>query len=251
MALPAAIPLAVQLAPAAAAVVGTVFNWLSGKSQANAQKAYNNLTADLHNKWLATRDTQVKGILDELKARGQDLYGPSVTTSTGSSTSNQTTNYSDEETPTLSPEYQNLANLQKSLVERRLSSPTGLPAGYEQAGIGAINQSAQAGLNDIDNLARSRGLSADVLKIGNPAERSRLQQIAQFRVETPLKARALQTEDLGIAESLLQKWMGRKRKGTSNTRGSTNQTQTTTGPADYSAIANLVLSPGPQAAKMA
>jgi hypothetical protein len=40
--------------------------------------------------------------------------------------------------------------------------------------------------------------------------------------------------------------MGKKRKGTSRTRGTTNQT--TTGPADYSALANLVLTPGPQAA---
>lgn len=238
----AAVPLAVQLAPAAASVVGSIINWLSGKSQANAQKEYNNMVARLHNEWLTTRKKEVKDILDLLQSQGQNLFGPQVTT--GSQTGTQS--FSETETPEILPQYQPLDELQTKLLERRLTSPTGLPAGYTETGIQAINESAAPGLQDIENLARKRGLSADVLKIGSPVERDRLGRIAEFRAQTPLTARELQTEDIGLAEKLLQARMARKRKGYS-----TSASQSTmTAPPAYSSIFDLLLTPGPKAATM-
>lgn len=228
----------------AASVVGGIINWLSGKSQANAQKAYINMVAQLHNQWLATRDTKVKEILDQLQAKGQDVFGPQVTTTQGTTTQN----INESETPFITPEYAQLAGLQKDLIAKRLQSPTGLPPGYEETGISAINQASQGSLNDLSNLARQRGISEDVLKIGSPAERSRRQQIASFRAETPLKARELQNQDLGLAQNVLAAF-GRATNRTGH--NVTSQYGTTTSPADLSALAALLLPPGPQAATMA
>jgi hypothetical protein len=229
-----------------AGIAEGIFGWLSGKSQADAQKAYNNMVAQLHNEWLTTRNNEVKGILDELQKRGQDIYGPQVTTQTGTTTGTQA--FSETETPTLAPEYQPLAGLQRALVERRLSSPTGMPAGYEQTGIEAINAGAEKARVARESLARSRGISPDLLKIGDPNERARMAQIASFRANLPLQARQLQSEDINLAEAIMQKAIGRKRRGTSSSFGTT--TGTTTAPPDYAALAGLLLTPGPKAATM-
>ncbi len=232
-------PLAIPIAIGVAKVASSIFSWLSKKKQADKEKAYNNMVAQLHNEWLATRSTEVKGILDELLKRGQDIFGPQVSTQTG------TQSFAETETPTLAAEYQPMAALQRAIVERRLSSPTGMPAGYEQTGIEAINAGAEGARVARENIARARGISADVLKVGDPNERARQAQIASFRANLPLQAEQRQAEGVQLAESILQKGIGRKRKGSSSMYG------TTTAPPDYSAIAGLLLTPGPKAATMA
>ncbi len=226
-----------------ASIVGKIFSWLSSKSDADAQKAYNNMVAKLHNEWLANRDQSVKGILDELTARGQDIYGPQVTTSAMEGTSS----FQETTKPFITPEYKPLAGLQRAMVERRLTSPTGLPSGFAETGVRAINESAAGGTSRLRDFARRRGLDFESLQIGDPGERARRGQIADFRAGLPLQARALQTQDLGLAQSILEAFgRGTKRRGKSRT----SQTGTVTGPPDYSAIAGLLLPPGPQAATM-
>ena len=226
-----------------ASIVGSIFNWLKGKNDTDAQREYMNIVATLHNEWLANRSQEVKGILDELTSRGQDIFGPQVTTSAMEGTRT----FRETETPFITPEYSPLAGLQRAMVERRLTSPTGLPAGFAETGVRAINESAAGGEANLRNFARRRGLDFEGLQIGDPGERARRGQIASFRAGLPLQARALQTEDLGLAQNILTAFgRGTRRRG----RERTTQLGTVTGPPDYSAIAGMLLTPGPQAAQI-
>lgn len=241
------LPIAIPIAMGAVSVVGSIMKWLSNKKQAEAQKEYNNLTAKLHNDWLNTRSQESKAILDELLRQGTNLFGPQTSTGTSNSVSN--TDFTEEETPTITPEYQPMAGLQRTLVERRLSSPTALPAGFKETGMAAINATHKGALNDLQNLARRRGVSADTLVIGSPAEQDRRRQLAEFQVQLPLQERELQNQDIGLAQNILQAFgRGSKRQGQSRTvqRGSS----TATTPPNISALADLLLTPGPRAATM-
>jgi hypothetical protein len=213
---------------------------LSKKKGDDKKKSYENTVAQLHNEWLRTRDANVKQILDQLQARGKDIFADEIRTQEGTST----TSSSESEMPVITGEYQPLAGMQRALVEKRLANPL-TEAGLAETGAEAINQASRSALNDISNLARERGLSEDVLKIGSPAEQSRLGQIAAMKANIPWQLREAQTGDVNLASSLISAFgRGTKRRGTSTT----NQFMKETSPVDYNALLNFLTPAGPQAA---
>lgn len=231
----------------AVSVVGGIVNWLKSKNEANKQKAYNNMVAKLHNEWLATRDDKVKEILDELKSRGQDIFGPQKTTQESTQSSSTTTN--EYEAPEITAEYKPMAEMQRALVEKQLGSmPTG--EGLKETNAEAQNQAYAGAINNTQNLARERGQSMDAAMIGNPADMARRGAIAQYNAQVPFLLSDEARKRADLATSVMTAF-GRatRRKGTSNTTGYSTTTQT--GPADYSAIAGLLLPPGPKAATQA
>lgn len=115
----------------------------------------------------------------------------------------------------------------------------------------AINATHKGALNDLRNLAMRRGVSPDTLIIGSPAEQDRRRQLAEFQVSLPLQERQLQTEDIGLAQNILQAFgRGSRRQGQSRTRQSGTSTSSAVTPPNISALADLILTPGPRAATM-
>lgn len=220
--------------------VGSLLTYKQNRDNAKRQRQLERGTAIEHNTWLDKHASEIQGILDKLGMHGIDPFGQQTATSTTSGTQS----FNEDETPTMSAEYQPLAGLQRALLEKRLSSPTGLPAGYAETGVESINQANEGAINNVRNLARQRGVSADSMLIGSPAEQSRRSQIASFTAGLPLQARELQNQDVGLAQSILQAFgRGTKRRGST----STNSTTTQTGGPDLGGLVDIFTTPGPRA----
>lgn len=236
------------LLPAAILASGVASSLFKNKAEKDrAQEA-----SRLYNDWLARRDTAVDDIFSNLTARGYDPYGPQTVTNVGSSSggSDMFSTTRSRSMPVVAPEFQPLVGLQRGLLEKRLSSPSSLPAGYAQRAVAGIQAAAAPGRQAESNLAARRGLNRDVLSIGSPVERQARGQIADLIASLPLQERSLQNEDLGLALQLSQIF-GRGEEGMSETRGRTTtsgtSTNRTTGPPNYGALASLLLPPSPMA----
>lgn len=220
---------------AGSGLVGSALGYFGSKKERKArEKAYN--------RYATARQKGVEELLGALKEHGYDPFSPFTSTTGG--TSETAESYSDVTTPEITGEYKPLAGLQRQLVEKRLASPTGLPPGYEETGISAINQATEGALQNVRNLARERGLPASTLLIGSPAERARAQQIGQFRAQAPLLARQLQTEDVGLAQNILAAF-GRAERRKGQRRGTTTSTGTSVTPPNLGDLANLLMPPAP------
>jgi hypothetical protein len=163
----------------------------------------------------ATYDTTNQGTYGGTSSTTGD-YG-----STSRTSSEQTTN------PFLTAEYGPLGDLMRGVIESRLRSGSGLPAGYEQQGIRAINDTS-AGVNTaLQDKLTSAGLlggPAEAVLTAN-AENSRGRSIADFRSQLPLVSRQLQNEDVNMASMLANLFgKGSRTVGSSltNTRGYQN-----------------------------
>lgn len=201
--------------------------------------------------------------LDYMRGLGPEQRSSSEDQSQWGSNVSDTTQDSQTDTdetvnPFLTEEYAPLATQMRTMLSDRLSSG-GLPAGYEQSGIRAINASADQAAAGLRNMAAQRGVSADVLKLGSPGERARLGAIADFRTQTPLKARELQNQDIALAQAQAEAFgKGSRRKGTSRTSGSSRTVGSSqgggrsrsrsTGPAPYIPMAAFMpTTAGPRA----
>jgi hypothetical protein len=150
-----------------------------------------------------------------------DYSGTSSTTGDYGST----TRTSQESLPFLLQEYGPLGNLMRSTVESRLRSGSGLPAGYEQQGIRAINDSMRGVNTSLQDKLTSSGLLGGPAEVNLAAiaENARGGQIADFRSSLPLLGRQLQNEDLNMASMLTNMFgKGTRSTGVSNTRGFQN-----------------------------
>jgi hypothetical protein len=161
-----------------------------------------------------------------------------TTDSTHSGTSSTTGDYGSTTTslqdvlPFLTNGSGGLGELMRGTIENRLKSGSGLPAGYEQQGIRAVNDS-MAGVNtSIQDKLSSAGI------LGGPgeaaltaiAENARGGKIADFRSSLPLVQRQLQNEDLNLASMLTNMFgKGTRTQGTSTTRGYQNSLTNTSG----------------------
>ena len=233
--------------PVIAAAVGAGSSLLHGRSRQNAATA----AARSQNEAEAARVQQSEAgrnaFLDYMRGLGpeqtsgtsseqQSQWGRNVSDTTQDSA----TDTSETVNPFLTAEYAPLAAQMRMMLAKRLSEG-GLPAGYEQGGIRAINESADQALAGLRNMAAQRGVSADVLKLGSPAERQRLGAIADFRTQTPLKARELQNQDIALAQAQAEAFgKGSKRTGTSRTAGTSRTTGSSQGGGRSSGVRSSV-----------
>ena len=120
--------------------------------------------------------------------------------------------------PTMSPEYMGLQNALLPSITRRLTNPSGLPAGYETGGIAKINRTYDLGKQSIDNNLTARGLGGSPIAgaAGTRLETGRLGTISDFQQEMPMVARDMQNEDMRLAMSALQLGRGQTSNSTSD-----------------------------------
>ena len=138
------------------------------------------------------------------------LAGLSFLSGLGKNKSTQTSTT----TPTFDPAMDPLKNLALQFAQKRLSSPSGLPPGFEANGISRINETTDLIGQSIGNRAAAAGVSGGPSEqyAHNIADINRGGQINTFRTGLPLLERDLQNQDLAQALSILS--MGR---GTSTT----------------------------------
>lgn len=222
------------------AVAGVISNYFKNRSANKSEKE----KREMWNKYLADRQRIGGDIMDRLVAGGYDPFGPQ--TQTGTQSSNTSTSFNQTTTPTLRAEYQPMVGLSRGILEKRLASGSGLPAGYVEQGTQAINASTEGALNNLRNMARRRGVNAADLMVGSPVERDRRRQIAQLQVEAPLKSRELQNQDIGLSQSLAEAFgKGSRTSGSSNSM--TAGTTSLTTPPNIANLMALLMPPAPGA----
>lgn len=140
------------------------------------------------------------------------------------SESSSSTDFDQSTTPEITPEYQGISGQLKGVLSGRLAGG-GLPAGYREAGIRSINRQAAGARNRIENQAASQGLGgAQLAALSSPVEMGTANSIADFEAALPEKARAMQTEDVGLASQLMQMFgRGERRTGRERSTGRSSQ----------------------------
>lgn len=138
--------------------------------------------------------------------------------------SSSSTDFDQSTTPEITPEYQGISGQLKGVLSGRLAGG-GLPAGYREAGIRSINRQAAGARNRIENQAASQGLGgAQLAALSSPVEMGTANSIADFEAALPEKARAMQTEDVGLASQLMQMFgRGERRTGRERSTGRSSQ----------------------------
>lgn len=113
-------------------------------------------------------------------------------------------------TPTMDPKYGGLQQSILDMITKRLSSGPADLSGYTASGIGTANKTyglvKQAQTNDLT----SRGLATSPIAgvVDANRENARAGDITRFQNSIPLLQRDLQTQDLGMANSILSQGRG-------------------------------------------
>ncbi len=111
--------------------------------------------------------------------------------------------------PQIDPKFQGLQNMIMPSIMNRLQQPSALPAGFQETGTEAINDTFKGASMNLDNQLRNRGLSRSPIAgraVGN-LESKRFSDINKFKTQLPMMERDLQNQDLQQAMQLLA--MGR------------------------------------------
>lgn len=224
---------------AGASILGGIFGQRSQNKAAQQQ-------ADLYNRWLQQYMGTGQSLFNQAQAGGWNPFGPQTSTSSGTSSQQGGSSYTNR--PFITKEYAPLDELMRGIMTGRLSSGTGLPAGYAENAARAINQSYEGADAAARNLAAKRGLSGEQsYAVASPVSRARAGALADMRGQMPLLARQLQNEDIGITQGL-QSAFGRGEKGTTSTwsTGQTSGTQTNPFTAsDLSSLMRVLAPPAP------
>jgi len=227
----------------AAAAASLASSLLKNRAQGQQQGEQ----AQLYNNWLQQYMKTGQNLMGGAMGSGWNPYGPKVSTSQGTSSSQGGSSFSNR--PFITTEYAPLDELMRGIMTGRLSGGSSLPAGYASSAARAINESYEGADTAARNLAASRGLSGEqTYAVASPAARARAGALADMRAQLPLLERQMQNEDIGITQGL-QSAFGRGEKGTTSTWGTTNQSGTQTSPftaADLSALMSILAPPSPQ-----
>lgn len=232
------------------AIIGAVGAGASFLRQRAANKSVEEQQR-LYNQWLKERQKGAQDIVTRLQESGFDPFGAQTTRQAGTSFSATDTDSTtvSRERPQITPEYQAMESLWRGILQERLARPSSLPIGTIERAVSGINLAAAPGIQRSRNLAASRGVPVDTLLLGSPVESARIGKIQDLIANIPLKERELQNEDVSLASRLAQVF-GLGREGTSTTRGRSTTRGTTSGtvssPPNITALANLLLPPGPQ-----
>lgn len=232
-------------APLVSMGLGAIGSLFGRKKQNDQNKA----SADAYNKYLTDRNASVQRLIGQLQQNGYNPFGVNSLTSSGTQSSNTSTNSYQKSNPFITDDYKPLESKARALMEGRLGRPSALPPGYASSQIRNINKTFAGADAAARNMAASRGLGgAQTYALATPAATGRAGQIADFQAELPLKERELQNQDLQMAQGLIgdfgkgqEGWS----RGNSSTTGSSMSTSQT--PPDMMALANLLMPVGPQA----
>ena len=245
--MPAAIPLVIMAAGAAAKGVSA---YKKGKQANKAAKDQ----ANLNNAQNEEQRLAQKKMLAGLEAGGWNPFGVNQLTSGGtseSSTSGSRDSYT-KENPFTTPEYQKTDELVRGILENRLSRGSSLPPGYEANAVRAINAASAGGASAAANAAARRGLSGQqVFGLNAPIQTARAGKIADLRGNVPLLERSLANEDMTMQGDRQAKFgTGResRTRETSSSRTNTSGSESgyrDTGP-DIGALSSLLMPPGAQ-----
>lgn len=159
----------------------------------------------------------ISGMLKNKAAKNASKQAMTTTSqNTGTTTS----------TPTLDPQYKPLQDMILPSITKRLSNPQGLPAGYLENGIQAINESYRDASMGLDNdlTARGLGTSPAAALPTTMMQRGRASDIAKFRNSSAMMGRQMENEDLATALSALQ--FGRGTTSSTTGGGTTSSTGT-------------------------
>lgn len=223
----------------AIAGVGSLVSGLFGQ---HAKQNQANEQAKLYNDWLNQYMQAGQGLYGQAQASGWNPFGPKVSTSQGTSSTQGGFNNQ----PVITKQYAPLDELMRGIMTGRLQQGGSLPEGYASTAAQAINQSYEGADQAARNLAASRGLSGEqTYAIASPAARARAGALAQMRSNLPLLERQMQNEDIGITQGL-QSAFGRGEKGTSWQTGQTTGQQSmpfTAG--DLNALMGVLAPPSP------
>lgn len=189
---------------------------------------------------------QAKAQADYLKqyGTGQQRYldylqglGPRTTTETGGETGESTGFESTDmlTAPEVSAQFSPLVERMNQIASQRLAGPgAGLPPGYAENAVRAINESFAPQEAAERNRAAQLGLPSGAVGPVSAAGRAKAGQIATLRGELPLKAREMETEDIGLAQQLANIFgKGTRQRGTRTSRETRTGQRfgTTVGPA--------------------
>jgi hypothetical protein len=123
--------------------------------------------------------------------------------------------------PQIDPAFRNLQSIILPMIEKRLSSPRGLPEGFEAGGFRDINRTFDTGRQSLENTLSARGLSRSPIA-GSALARhdtGRIGEMAGFRTRLPLIEREMQQEDLMTALQALNMGRGAQTTTTSTQPG--------------------------------
>ncbi len=243
-------PLPALALPIAGTALKGIFDYFGGKKKNDAEQE----ARQLYNDFLEGRAGNVEDIIARLQAQGMDPFGPQTTTQTGSTsqTGQSSARFSQATAPTITPEYKELEELFRGIMEGRLAGPTSsIPEGYVGAVARSANEGAQAARVAAANFAASRGLSGEqALSIAEPIEMARVGRIQDAAADLPLLGRRLQSEDIGLAAALTGQFgKGSQTSGRSSTTSSSLGTSESalTRPPDINSLLSFLTPPSPQA----
>lgn len=227
----------------AAALASVASKYFGNKAESNKAKD----SANLYNNWMKQYQQTGQGLYGQAQAGGWNPFGPKTSTSSGTSSSQGGSSYSNM--PVITGNYQGIDELMRGIMTGRLSNPSSLPAGYASTAARGINESYAGADAAARNMAARRGLSGEqAYAVATPANSARAGALADMRANMPLLERQMRNEDIGIASGL-QSAFGRGEQGQSSTwqNGQTSGESTTPFSAsDLQSLMSVLMPPGPQ-----
>lgn len=171
--------------------------------------------ARLNNQYIAQQNAARQSILEGLKAKGYDPFGPQTTTRQGGSSGTSSmrgtsrTRGTTKTTRTVNAENQAAENMLRGRIEGRLANKAGVSQGEILNQIANINRGSAAAQRAIANKVAGRGLSgAQAAGAYTPAEMGRTAEINNFLASIPTLARQRQAEDEAAASGFLAERAG-------------------------------------------
>lgn len=187
-------------APVIAAGVGGLGSILGGLLSGHSQNDAQQQQADLQNQYLQRYGQGQNDYRNYLKGLGPQT---SYSNSLGNSNSNTSQAGTSTTDPHVTAQFQPLVGQLTSMLQNRLSGPNSMPQGYVQNQIRNINDTFSGVQQANQNMAARFGMSGPQAAAGNiPLQQARAGQIANFQSQVPLTARALQDQDMQMAQNL-------------------------------------------------
>lgn len=244
-----AFPIALVAGLAASAIGGALKN-RSAKRAAQDQ-------AKLNNSYTAKQDAARNSILEGLKGKGYDIFGPQTTSSRGGGSSSSRSRSTSRRkgttklTKTVLAENQAAENMLRGRVEGRLANKAGVEQGEILNQIANINRGSAAAERAVANKVAGRGLgAAGAAGAYTPGAIARTSEINNFLASIPGIARQRQAEDEAAASGFLAERAGSDQDvdetvdTTGSEFGSSSSFGSQTGGPDIGAIQSLYMPTG-------
>jgi hypothetical protein len=169
----------------------------------------------------------------------QDLYSAAMAPQTSTGSFDETSRTNMLMAPEVQAEMRPMFDMLKQRYMNNLTAADLVPEGLLETEYGEIAREEQAADEQIENLARSRGVDPRLMKIGGPAMRMGAQARAAARRGAEQERYGRRRAAEGDVAGLLESMKARRQRGTTRRSGTSTQTG---GPNISGAIAALGLS---------